>query len=124
MRSPPRTVLTSLSSQTLNRPSVYTLLLRFLSTVAEHSPVLGFALLEMDVVDTLFLVLTGTQAPDTFAEGAKVPNVGSRSKDQVLEILGTISELLPPLPQGKLLKARTLLVKKDMVINVARNLFL
>ncbi|KAG0010965.1 Ubiquitin-protein ligase, partial [Podila clonocystis] len=84
-------------------PSIYTLLLRFLSTVAEHSPVLGFALLEMDVVDTLFLVLTGTHAPDTFAEGVKVPNVGSRSKDQVLEILGTISELLPPLPQDNAL---------------------
>ncbi|KAG0093950.1 Ubiquitin fusion degradation protein 4 [Podila epicladia] len=100
-----RSILSLLSphASVIVGPSIYTLLLRFLSTVAEHSPVLGFALLEMDVVDTLFLVLTGTHAPDTFAEGAKVSNVGSRSKDQVLEILGTISELLPPLPRDNAL---------------------
>ncbi|KAF9419129.1 Ubiquitin fusion degradation protein 4 [Podila epigama] len=73
-------------------------------TIAEYSPVLGFALLEMDVVDTLFLVLTGSHAPNSHEQGAiKVTNIGSRSKDQVLEILGTISELLPPVPKANAL---------------------
>ncbi|KAF9957248.1 Ubiquitin fusion degradation protein 4 [Mortierella alpina] len=81
--------------------NIYTHLLHFLGTIAEHSPVLGFALLEMDIVDTLFLILTGTSAPTSFETedgGLQVPNI-SRSKDQVVEILGIITELLPPLPK-------------------------
>ncbi|KAG0213076.1 Ubiquitin fusion degradation protein 4 [Mortierella sp. GBA30] len=81
---------------------VYTFLLHFLGTVAEHSPALGVALLEMDIVDTLFLILTGTQAPSSFGDedgAVQVPNIGSRSKEQVSEILGIITELLPPLPK-------------------------
>ncbi|KAF9560690.1 Ubiquitin fusion degradation protein 4 [Mortierella alpina] len=81
--------------------NIYTHLLHFLGTIAEHSPVLGFALLEMDIVDTLFLILTGTSAPSSFETedgGLQVPTI-SRSKDQVVEILGIITELLPPLPK-------------------------
>ncbi|KAF9276611.1 Ubiquitin fusion degradation protein 4 [Mortierella alpina] len=81
--------------------NIYTHLLHFLGTIAEHSPVLGFALLEMDIVDTLFLILTGTSAPNSFETedgGLQVPNI-SRPKDQVIEILGIITELLPPLPK-------------------------
>jgi E3 ubiquitin-protein ligase TRIP12 len=82
---------------------VYTLLLHFVSTIAEHSPTLGFALLEMDVVDTLFLVLTGVHAPSATVEGQgslHVPNIGSRPKEQVSEILGIVIQLLPTLPKG------------------------
>ncbi|KAF9991076.1 Ubiquitin fusion degradation protein 4 [Mortierella antarctica] len=82
--------------------NIYTHLLHFLGTIAEHSPVLGFALLEMDIVDTLFLILTGTSAPNSFETeggGLQVPSI-SRSKDQVIEILGIITELLPPLPKN------------------------
>lgn len=85
------------------RSNIYTHLLHFLGTIAEHSPVLGFALLEMDIVDTLFLILTGTSAPESFETedgGLQVPNI-SRPKDQVIEILGIITELLPPLPKSK-----------------------
>ncbi|CAO3564433.1 unnamed protein product [Mortierella alpina] len=81
--------------------NIYTHLLHFLGTIAEHSPVLGFALLEMDIVDTLFLILTGTSAQNSFENengGLQVPSI-SRSKDQVIEILGIITELLPPLPK-------------------------
>ncbi|KAF9136537.1 Ubiquitin fusion degradation protein 4 [Mortierella sp. GBA39] len=99
-----RTILSLLSpnANVIVGPHVYTLLLHFLSTVAEHSPPLGFALLEMDIVDTLFLALTGTHTPHDCGEesGAlNVPNVGSRPKEQVSEIIGIVSQLLPALPK-------------------------
>ncbi|KAK3805542.1 MAG: putative ubiquitin-protein ligase Ufd4 [Benniella sp.] len=85
-------------------PQVYTKLLHFLSTVAEHSPVLGFALIEMEIVDTLFLVLTGTHVPKSAAEGEDpltIPDdLSSRPKEQVSEIISIITELLPTLPKG------------------------
>ncbi|KAF9998854.1 Ubiquitin fusion degradation protein 4 [Entomortierella chlamydospora] len=71
-------------------------------TIAEYSPTLGFALLEMDIVDTLFLILTGAHAPDTNGENDEpltVSNIGSRPKEQVSDIIGIITELLPPLPK-------------------------
>ncbi|KAF9202177.1 Ubiquitin fusion degradation protein 4 [Haplosporangium sp. Z 27] len=71
-------------------------------TIAEYSPTLGFALLEMDIVDTLFLVLTGAHAPDTDGENDGpliVSNIESRPKEQVSDIIGIITELLPPLPK-------------------------
>ncbi|KAK3820529.1 MAG: putative ubiquitin-protein ligase Ufd4 [Linnemannia elongata] len=100
-----RTILSLLSpnASVIVGPHVYTLLLHFLSTVAEHSPPLGFALLEMEIVDTLFLTLTGTHTPHDCGEenGAlNVPNVGSRPKEQVSEIIGIVSQLLPALPRA------------------------
>ncbi|OAQ31489.1 hypothetical protein K457DRAFT_136009 [Linnemannia elongata AG-77] len=99
-----RTILSLLSpnANVIVGPHVYTLLLHFLSTVAEHSPPLGFALLEMDIVDTLFLTLTGTHTPHDCGEESgvlNVPNVGSRPKEQVSEIIGIVSQLLPALPK-------------------------
>ncbi|KAF9917626.1 Ubiquitin fusion degradation protein 4 [Lobosporangium transversale] len=88
-------------------------------TVAEHSPTLGFALLEMDIIDTLYLVLTGTHAPNTDSENEDpllVPDIGSRSKEQVSEVIGIITELLPSLPKDDALfdtEYRYLALKKD-----------
>ncbi|KAG0293113.1 Ubiquitin fusion degradation protein 4, partial [Dissophora globulifera] len=79
----------------------YTALLRVLSTVAQQSPTLGFALLEMDIVDMLFLVLTGTHPPDTSRDDdspLKV-TIGSRPMEQVSEIINVFTELLPSLPK-------------------------
>ncbi|KAI7823580.1 hypothetical protein BC939DRAFT_451413 [Gamsiella multidivaricata] len=99
-----RTIMSLLSpnANVVVGPQIYTLLLHFLSTVAEHSPTLGFVLLEMDIVDTLFLVLTGTHAPAAHGEDSgplTVPDMGSRSKEQISEIIGIITELLPALPK-------------------------
>ncbi|KAF9149234.1 Ubiquitin fusion degradation protein 4 [Linnemannia schmuckeri] len=99
-----RTILSLLSpnASVIVGPHVYTLLLHFLSTVAEYSPPLGFALLEMDIVDTLFLTLTGTHTPHDCGEDSgplNVPNVGSRPKEQISEIIGIVSQLLPALPK-------------------------
>ncbi|KAF9924677.1 Ubiquitin fusion degradation protein 4 [Linnemannia zychae] len=99
-----RTILSLLSpnANVIIGPHIYTLLLHFLSTVAEHSPPLCFALLEMDIVDTLFLILTGTHTPQNCGEEGgvlNIPNIGSRPKEQVSEIIGIVSQLLPALPK-------------------------
>ncbi|KAF9340444.1 Ubiquitin fusion degradation protein 4 [Linnemannia elongata] len=115
-----RTILSLLSpnANVIVGPHVYTLLLHFLSTVAEHSPPLGFALLEMDIVDTLFLTLTGTHTPHDCGEESgvlNVPNVGSRPKEQVSEIIGIVSQLLPALPKAVDKKAELLASHPDSV---------
>jgi E3 ubiquitin-protein ligase TRIP12 len=59
----------------------------------------------MDIVDTLFLILTGTHAPHLIGEDhpLTVSNIGSRPKEQISDIIGVITELLPPLPKGNLI---------------------
>ncbi|KAF9584211.1 Ubiquitin fusion degradation protein 4, partial [Lunasporangiospora selenospora] len=99
-----RAVLSLLSphSNVVVGPQIYTLLLRFLGTIAENSSALGFMLLEMDIVDLLFLILTGLNTPQTCnssQETLKVPSISTRPKDQLTEIIGVITELLPPLPK-------------------------
>ncbi|KAG0237129.1 Ubiquitin fusion degradation protein 4 [Actinomortierella wolfii] len=62
--------------------------------------------LEMDIVDTVFLILTGGHVPPTVdgdnSASLKIPTIVQRPKDQLFEILGLISELLPALPQDDL----------------------
>lgn len=98
--------------------NTYTLLLRALATSARASPKITLALLDADVVDTLYQILTGvlpsaanssTEQGDGvggqglgggLADMTVMENLAHRPKDQVEEALGLISELLPPLPKG------------------------
>jgi len=98
--------------------NTYTLLLRALATSARASPKVAMALLEADVVDTLYQILTGvlpssvnfgTEQGDGIggqglggglADMTVMENLAHRPKDQVEEALSLISELLPPLPKG------------------------
>jgi hypothetical protein len=76
------------------------------------------ALLEADIVDTIYQILTGV-LPSTSEDGEEqgdtsgsqglgsgladmivMENLAHRSKDQVEEALSLISELMPPLPKG------------------------
>ncbi|KAJ2915477.1 hypothetical protein MD484_g4935, partial [Candolleomyces efflorescens] len=97
--------------------NTYTLLLRALATSARASPKITLALLDADVVDTLYQILTGvlpsavnssTEQGDGvggqglgggLADMTVMENLAHRPKDQVEEALGLISELLPPLPK-------------------------
>jgi E3 ubiquitin-protein ligase TRIP12 len=98
--------------------NTYTLLLRALATSARASPKITLALLEADIVDTLYQILTGV-LPSTSEDGEEqgdasggqglggsladmtvMENLAHRSKDQVEEALSLISELMPPLPKG------------------------
>ncbi|KAJ7698902.1 hypothetical protein B0H17DRAFT_1196492 [Mycena rosella] len=97
--------------------NTYTLLVRALATAARASPKITLALLEADIVDTLYQILTGVLPPagDAAAEQGDanggqglgggladmtvMENLAHRSKDQVEETLSLISELMPPLPK-------------------------
>ncbi|KAJ2934030.1 hypothetical protein H1R20_g3045, partial [Candolleomyces eurysporus] len=97
--------------------NTYTLLLRALATSARASPKITLALLDADIVDTLYQILTGVlpSAVNSSAEQGDgvggqglgggladmtvMENLAHRPKDQVEEALGLISELLPPLPK-------------------------
>ncbi|EED21993.1 ubiquitin-protein ligase Ufd4, putative [Talaromyces stipitatus ATCC 10500] len=83
-------------------PHIHTQFLRVLGIVAQASPRLSVELLRMDVVDTLYQILTGVSAPrDDDDTGVKVDNVVimqalvHRPREQVFETLGVICELLP-----------------------------
>jgi len=99
--------------------NTYTLLLRAMATSARASPKITVALLEADIVDTLYQILTGVlPSASEAAEGQGgaaggqglgggladmtiMDNLAHRPKDQVEEALSLISELLPPLPKGE-----------------------
>lgn len=83
-------------------PHIHTQFLRVLGIVAQASPSLSVELLRMDVVDTLYQILTGVSAPREEEDtGVKVDNVVvmqalvHRPREQVFETLGVICELLP-----------------------------
>ena len=98
--------------------NTYTLLLRALATSARASAKITVTLLEADIVDTLYQILTGVlpSASDShsdqgdavggqglgggLADMTVMENLAHRPKDQVEEALSLISELLPPLPKG------------------------
>ncbi|KAF8967730.1 hypothetical protein BDZ97DRAFT_1903295 [Flammula alnicola] len=97
--------------------NTYTLLLRALATSARASAKIAMALLEADIVDTLYQILTGV-LPSTsrshsdqgdavggqglgggLADMTVMENLAHRPKEQVEEALSLVSELLPPLPK-------------------------
>src|ERR1700729_1120253 len=98
--------------------NTYTLLLRALATSARASPKITLALLEADIVDTLYQILTGVLPSNSegseeqgdasggqglggsLADMTVMENLAHRSKEQVEEALSLISELMPPLPKG------------------------
>lgn len=110
-------------------PNTYTLVLRALGTAAKASAKIAVTLLEADVVDVLYQILTGVLPPGEdphigsnsegvsghgqgYAEGgqglgggltdmAVMETLAHRPKEQVEEALSLISELMPPLPKGE-----------------------
>lgn len=98
--------------------NTYTLLLRALATSARASAKITVALLEADIVDTLYQILTGVLPSSSanhsdqgdaaggqglgggLADMTVMENLAHRPKEQVEEALGLISELLPPLSKG------------------------
>ncbi|KAF8557697.1 hypothetical protein OG21DRAFT_1434490 [Imleria badia] len=92
--------------------NTYTLLLKALATAARASPRITIALLQADIVDTLYQILTGVlpSASAEMLEGGQglggdvthmtvMENLAHRSKEQVEEALSLVSELMPPLPK-------------------------
>ncbi|KAG6902593.1 hypothetical protein C0995_014600 [Termitomyces sp. Mi166 len=111
------TLLLPAGGSPLVAPNTYTLLLRALATAARASPKITIALLEADIVDTLYQILTGV-LPSLVENGQEqgdanggqglgggladmtvMENLAHRPKDQVEEALSLTSELMPPLPK-------------------------
>ena len=83
-------------------PHIHTMFLQVLAYTAKASPSLSVELLKMNVVDTLYQILTGVSPPSgTEDVAAKIDSVVimqaliHRPKDQVFETLNVICELLP-----------------------------
>ena len=101
--------------------STFTLLVKSLATAARASPSIALAVLQADIVTTLFQILTGVLPPTVndgqeqgnsangqglgggLADMTIMQNLAHRSKEQVEESLTLISELMPPLPKGEYL---------------------
>lgn len=96
-----------------------TLLMKSMATAARASPTIALALLQADVVTTVYQILTGVAPPvDSGSEQGNaesgqglgggiadmtiMQNLAHRPKEQVEEALTLVSELMPPLPKGKL----------------------
>lgn len=82
--------------------NIHTEFLRVLAIVARASPRLSTELLKMNVVDTLYQILTGVSPPSETADAAsKIDSVVimqaliHRPREQVYETLNVICELLP-----------------------------
>ena len=83
-------------------PNIHTMFLQVLAYTAKASPSLSAELFKMNVVDTLYQILTGVSPPSgTEDAGTKIDSVVimqaliHRPKDQVFETLNVICELLP-----------------------------
>ena len=83
-------------------PSIHTQFLRVLSITARASPRLSAELLKMDVVDTLYQILTGISPPSGLEDVASqidsvfiMQALIHRPREQISETLNVICELLP-----------------------------
>ena len=86
-------------------PHIHTQFLRVLTIVSRASPRLSIELLKMDVVDTLYQILTGVSPPENLDNSTvKMDSVLvmqaliHRPREQVFETLNVICELLPVVP--------------------------
>ncbi|KAJ5105721.1 hypothetical protein NUU61_003068 [Penicillium alfredii] len=97
-------------------PHIHTQFLRVLAIVSKASPRLSNELLKMDVVDTLYQILTGVSAPQDLDNTAvKMDSVLvmqaliHRPREQVFETLNVVCELLPGVPNHEASRTDSLL---------------
>ena len=82
-------------------PNIHTQFLRVLAIVARASPSLATELLKMDVVDTIYQILTGVSPPSGSDVASKIDGVIimqaliHRPREHIYEALNVICELLP-----------------------------
>lgn len=95
---------------TMIGPSIHTQFLRVLSITARASPRLAVELLRMDVVDTLYQILTGVSPPASNDDAAvKIDkNIIMQAlirtpRDQIFETLNVVCEILPSVSPDNLM---------------------
>lgn len=109
-------------STNLIGPSIHTQFLRVLASTAKASPRLSVELMKMNVVETLYQVLTGVSPPNgTEDVASKLDSVLimqaliHRPREQIIEALNVICELLPKLPSGAADPTKSGLVEPGIV---------
>lgn len=97
-------------------PHIHTQFLRVLAITSKTSPRLSNELFKMDVVDTLYQILTGVSPPqDVDSTAVKMDSVLvmqaliHRPREQVFETLNVICELLPGVPNREASRTDALL---------------
>ena len=95
-------------------PNIHTQFLRVLAITSRASPTLSAALLKMDVVDTLYQILTGVSPPDDTEDIASnidgviiMQALIHRPREQIYESLNVICELLPGISSDTLSTSST-----------------
>ncbi|KAG7150800.1 ubiquitin fusion degradation protein C12B10.01c like [Verticillium longisporum] len=88
-------------------PSIHTQFLRVLAFTARSSPRLSAELFKLNIVETLYQILTGVSPPSgTEDVASKLDSVVimqaliHRPREQIIETLNVICELLPSLPRN------------------------
>ena len=93
--------------------STHPKILKLLSTAAKSSPEIAMSLIDMNIANTLYQLLTGINPPldSEGIQGIKkhmydddmlvLNNLVHRSKDVVQETLALVHELMPALPKGE-----------------------
>ncbi len=96
-------------STNLIGPNIHTQFLRVLSITSRASPRLSVELLKMNVVDTLYQILTGVSAPAGTDDAASqidknviMQAIIRTPREQIFETLNVICELLPAVPRDGL----------------------
>jgi E3 ubiquitin-protein ligase TRIP12 len=107
-------LLVSGSANSTIDSSTHPKILKLLSTAAKSSPEIAMSLIDMNIANTVYQLLTGINPPleSEGIQGIKrhleqddmlvLNNLVHRSKDVVQETLALVYELMPSLPKGEL----------------------
>jgi E3 ubiquitin-protein ligase TRIP12 len=88
---------------------IHTQFLRVLAITAKASPTLSVDLLNMNIVDTLYQILTGISPPDGDSPLLRTDSVMTmqalihKPREQIFETLNVICELLPGIAKRRVL---------------------
>lgn len=90
-------------------PQVFSSLMQFLSMVAKSSPTLRLQLLNENIIDILFHILTGSAPPpaEDYQSTIVVSSIATKSNNSIFEILDILVGLLPDLPTDGVFNMKT-----------------
>lgn len=108
--------------------STYAQMLKMLTTATKASPAVAISLVELEIANTLYHLLTGVAPPEWKSDDGKqvldrettaednmlvMQNLVQRPKEQVAEVLNLVTELLPSLPKDGIFDSRVFTPGKE-----------
>ncbi|BGP01543.1 Ubiquitin fusion degradation protein 4 [Rhodotorula toruloides] len=108
--------------------STYAQMLKMLTTATKASPAVAISLVELEIANTLYHLLTGVAPPEWKTDEGKqvldrettaeddmlvMQNLVQRPKEQVAEVLNLVTELLPSLPKDGIFDSRAFVPGKE-----------